>query len=127
MTFYFHVCHVEAEYRRRVEAKRKEKKKGMGVIKEGRVTGVVPSREAFAVHYPGYPCSISRAVDTLGGLQGLLKVLSFSSTITQQNYNLSIQALLFPFQFEYTRLHVCVCVCVCVKLLEFLFLNLVNI
>ncbi|GMN36123.1 hypothetical protein TIFTF001_005773 [Ficus carica] len=51
----------------------------MGVIKEGRVTGVVPSREAFAVHYPGYPCSISRAVDTLGGLQGLLKARSLQS------------------------------------------------
>lgn len=48
----------------------------MGVIKkDGRVSGFVPSKEAFAVNYPGYPSSISRAVETLGGLEAIHKVL----------------------------------------------------
>jgi len=47
----------------------------MGVIKDGTISGVVPEPEGFLVHYPAYPSSISRAVDTLGGIQGILKVL----------------------------------------------------
>ncbi|KAF6142370.1 hypothetical protein GIB67_023395 [Kingdonia uniflora] len=39
----------------------------MGVVEEGSVSGVLPEQEVFAVHYPGYPSSISRAVATLGG------------------------------------------------------------
>lgn len=46
----------------------------MGVIKDGTVSGTLPEDQAFAVHYPGYPSSISRAVETLGGSEGLLKV-----------------------------------------------------
>ena len=45
----------------------------MGVIENGTVSGELPSNEAFAVHYPGYPSSTSRAVDSLGGAQALLK------------------------------------------------------
>lgn len=46
----------------------------MGVIKDGTISGVLPNPQGFLVHYPGYPSSISRAVDTLGGIQGILKV-----------------------------------------------------
>ncbi|PIN21879.1 RNA polymerase III transcription factor (TF)IIIC subunit [Handroanthus impetiginosus] len=47
----------------------------MGVIKDGSISGVLPSSsEAFAVHYPGYPSSTERAIETLGGNQGILKV-----------------------------------------------------
>ncbi|KAM7279591.1 hypothetical protein ACFE04_006725 [Oxalis oulophora] len=45
----------------------------MGLIKEGKITGSIPSKEAFAVHYPGYPSSTSRAVQTLGGTQAINK------------------------------------------------------
>ncbi|KAL4631840.1 hypothetical protein ACB092_04G006600 [Castanea dentata] len=45
----------------------------MGVIENGTVSGELPSNEAFAVHYPGYPSSTSRAVDSLGGAQAILK------------------------------------------------------
>ncbi|PON71816.1 IIIC transcription factor [Parasponia andersonii] len=51
----------------------------MGVIKDGTVSGFLPSNEAFAVHYPGYSSSISRAVETLGGDQGIHKVRSLQS------------------------------------------------
>ncbi|KAJ4752849.1 hypothetical protein LUZ62_087254 [Rhynchospora pubera] len=44
------------------------------VIKDGRVSGVVPESEAFAVHYPGYPSSVARAVETLGGLAEMARV-----------------------------------------------------
>ncbi|XP_029126617.1 general transcription factor 3C polypeptide 5 isoform X5 [Cajanus cajan] len=45
----------------------------MGVIKDGTISGVIPDPQGFLVHYPAYPSSISRAVDTLGGIQGILK------------------------------------------------------
>ncbi|KAM4105598.1 hypothetical protein ACB094_04G003700 [Castanea mollissima] len=51
----------------------------MGVIENGTVSGELPSNEAFAVHYPGYPSSTSRAVDSLGGAQALLKARSSPS------------------------------------------------
>ncbi|KAM3702172.1 hypothetical protein ACJW31_04G005100 [Castanea mollissima] len=51
----------------------------MGVIENGTVSGELPSNEAFAVHYPGYPSSTSRAVDSLGGTQALLKARSSPS------------------------------------------------
>jgi general transcription factor 3C polypeptide 5 (transcription factor C subunit 1) len=43
----------------------------MGIIENGTISGNLPSKEAFVVHYPGYPSSISRAVETLGGIQGI--------------------------------------------------------
>ncbi|KAJ6865726.1 general transcription factor 3C polypeptide 5-like isoform X2 [Populus alba x Populus x berolinensis] len=51
----------------------------MGVIKEGKVSGLIPSKEGFAVHYPGYPSSISRAIQTLGGTGSILKARSSQS------------------------------------------------
>ncbi|KAK2641611.1 hypothetical protein Ddye_023374 [Dipteronia dyeriana] len=51
----------------------------MGVIKDGTVSGYLPSSEAFAVHYPGYPSSMSRAIETLGGTQSLIKARSSQS------------------------------------------------
>ncbi|KAL2507180.1 Transcription factor IIIC [Forsythia ovata] len=47
----------------------------MGIIKDGSISGNLPSSsQAFAVNYPGYPSSIERAVETLGGTQGIVKV-----------------------------------------------------
>ncbi|XP_075489920.1 uncharacterized protein LOC142528701 isoform X3 [Primulina tabacum] len=47
----------------------------MGIIEDGTISGNLPSSsKAFAVHYPGYPSSIERAVETLGGTEGILKV-----------------------------------------------------
>jgi general transcription factor 3C polypeptide 5 (transcription factor C subunit 1) len=46
-------------------------KETMGIIENGTISGNLPSKEAFVVHYPGYPSSISRAVETLGGIQGI--------------------------------------------------------
>ncbi|PSS35759.1 General transcription factor 3C polypeptide like [Actinidia chinensis var. chinensis] len=51
----------------------------MGVIKDGTISGNFPSAEAFAVHYPGYPSSTTRAVETLGGSEGILKARSLQS------------------------------------------------
>ncbi|CAK7323375.1 unnamed protein product [Dovyalis caffra] len=51
----------------------------MGVIKEGKVSGLIPSNEGFAVHYPGYPSSTSRAIQTLGGTESILKARSSQS------------------------------------------------
>ncbi|KAH1158149.1 hypothetical protein GLYMA_11G082800v4 [Glycine max] len=45
----------------------------MGVIKDGTISGVLPEPQGFMVHYPAYPSSISRAVDTLGGIQAIQK------------------------------------------------------
>ncbi|XP_057806849.1 uncharacterized protein LOC131021609 isoform X1 [Salvia miltiorrhiza] len=47
----------------------------MGVIEDGSISGALPSGgEAFVVHYPGYPSSTERAIETLGGMQQILKV-----------------------------------------------------
>ncbi|KAL0729935.1 hypothetical protein Bca4012_026028 [Brassica carinata] len=43
----------------------------MGIIEQGTVSGTLPSKEAFVVHFPGYPSSIPRAIETLGGIQGI--------------------------------------------------------
>ncbi|CAA0819999.1 Transcription factor IIIC- subunit 5 [Striga hermonthica] len=52
----------------------------MEAIKDGSISGVLPSSsEVFAVHYPGYPSSTERAVETLGGKDGILKVRSEKS------------------------------------------------
>ncbi|XP_015901601.2 uncharacterized protein LOC107434631 isoform X1 [Ziziphus jujuba] len=42
-------------------------------IKDGTISGFLPNTEAFAVHYPGYPSSMSRAIETLGGTEGIHK------------------------------------------------------
>ncbi|KAH6819246.1 hypothetical protein C2S51_002849 [Perilla frutescens var. frutescens] len=47
----------------------------MGVVEDGSISGVLPSSsEAFVVHYPGYPSSTERAIETLGGMRNILKV-----------------------------------------------------
>ncbi|XP_010421273.1 PREDICTED: general transcription factor 3C polypeptide 5 isoform X2 [Camelina sativa] len=43
----------------------------MGIIENGTISGNLPSKEAFVIHYPGYPSSIPRALETLGGIQGI--------------------------------------------------------
>eukprot|EP00252_Welwitschia_mirabilis_P020208 TRINITY_DN4904_c0_g1_i1.p1 TRINITY_DN4904_c0_g1~~TRINITY_DN4904_c0_g1_i1.p1 ORF type:complete len:617 (+),score=147.01 TRINITY_DN4904_c0_g1_i1:229-2079(+) len=48
----------------------------MGIIKSGCTSGVIPGTCNFVVHYPGYPPSISRAIETLGGQEGLRKARS---------------------------------------------------
>ncbi|RRT44425.1 hypothetical protein BHE74_00056817 [Ensete ventricosum] len=49
------------------------------VIRDGAVAGVLPETAVFAVHYPGYPSSTARAIETLGGLPEIAKVLVRSS------------------------------------------------
>ncbi|KAL6221467.1 hypothetical protein ACLB2K_009218 [Fragaria x ananassa] len=51
----------------------------MGVVKDGTISGFLPSTQAFGVHYPGYPSSMSRAIDTLGGTQAIHKAHSSAS------------------------------------------------
>ena len=53
----------------------------MGVIEDGSVSGFLPSNGAFAVHYPAYPSSMARAIETLGGTQAIRKVRSLSLSI----------------------------------------------
>lgn len=53
--------------------------KPFSVITNGAVSGVLPQAAVFAVNYPGYPSSISRAVDTLGGLDEIAKVMKTPS------------------------------------------------
>lgn len=48
-----------------------EGRETMGIIEQGTVSGTLPSKEAFVVHFPGYPSSIPRAIETLGGIQGI--------------------------------------------------------
>ncbi|GLT92811.1 hypothetical protein SLE2022_106270 [Rubroshorea leprosula] len=45
----------------------------MGVIKDGKVSGRLPADDSFAVHHPGYPSTTSRAIETLGGVEGIVK------------------------------------------------------
>nr|XP_029122139.1 general transcription factor 3C polypeptide 5 isoform X2 [Elaeis guineensis] len=46
------------------------------VVTDGAVSGVLPAAEAFSIHYPGYPSSTERAIETLGGLPEIAKVRS---------------------------------------------------
>ena len=55
----------------------------MDVVKDGTISGFLPSTQAFGVHYPGYPSSMSRAIDTLGGTQAIHK-LSYASQLAIQ-------------------------------------------
>ncbi|XP_057546834.1 uncharacterized protein LOC130825564 isoform X1 [Amaranthus tricolor] len=48
----------------------------MGVIENGTVTGSLPDDEVFVVHYSAYPSSMSRAVETLGGIDAIDRVRS---------------------------------------------------
>lgn len=51
----------------------------MGVIEEGSISGYIPSNENFSVHYPAYPSSTARAIETLGGTQAIRKARSSQS------------------------------------------------
>ncbi|KAF4376383.1 hypothetical protein G4B88_000071, partial [Cannabis sativa] len=51
----------------------------MGIIKDGTVSGSLPNAQVFAVHYPGYPSSMSRAIQTLGGVQEIETVRNLHS------------------------------------------------
>jgi hypothetical protein len=75
-SFYF----SEEELLQRARATRRIR---MGEIKEGKVSGLIPRNEGFAVHYPSYPSSTSRAIQTLGGTESILKVLKQTSSKSQ--------------------------------------------
>jgi general transcription factor 3C polypeptide 5 (transcription factor C subunit 1) len=45
----------------------------MGRVENGTIKGTLPDRVAFAVDYPGYPTSVERALQTLGGEEGISK------------------------------------------------------
>ena len=46
----------------------------MGKLKDNTISGFLPAAQNFAVHYPGYPSSKHRAIESLGGTQSILKV-----------------------------------------------------
>lgn len=58
----------------------------MGIIKDGSISGFLPgiggssnNDNVFVVHYPAYPSSLQRAVDTLGGTEAIVKARSSES------------------------------------------------
>ncbi|XP_022157189.1 general transcription factor 3C polypeptide 5-like isoform X2 [Momordica charantia] len=51
----------------------------MGKLRDNTISGLLPTNHAFAVHYPGYPLSKRRAIETLGGTQSILKVHGLQS------------------------------------------------
>lgn len=52
----------------------------MGVIKDGSISGTLPNNnEVFAVYYPAYASSMERAIETLGGIEGISKARSLNS------------------------------------------------
>lgn len=58
----------------------------MGVIENGTIAGVVPEKTVFAVNYPGYPTSIARAVETLGGEDAISKARSSESNYLELRF-----------------------------------------
>ncbi|XP_010247586.1 PREDICTED: general transcription factor 3C polypeptide 5, partial [Nelumbo nucifera] len=58
----------------------------MGAIKDGTISGTLPEAKVFAVHYPGYPSSTSRAVETLGGPEAITKVRSSQSNCLELRF-----------------------------------------
>lgn len=71
----------------------------MGLIKEGSVSGTLPNNEAFAVHYPGYPKSTSRAIQILGGAEGILKANFILPFLVNFYYFQGLKRILFFFGF----------------------------
>lgn len=70
------------------------------VIRDGAVSGVLPETAVFAVHYPGYPSSTARAIETLGGLPEIAKVLVALKDLICPCFLLPMMAqkmLAFPF------------------------------
>ncbi|KAL0533309.1 hypothetical protein IC582_030122 [Cucumis melo] len=51
----------------------------MGKLKDNTISGFLPAAQNFAVHYPGYPSSKHRAIESLGGTQSILKVRGLQS------------------------------------------------
>lgn len=58
----------------------------MARIVEGKITGTIPDRVAFAIDYPGYPSSLERAIETLGGEEGLGKVRTSESNFLELKF-----------------------------------------
>lgn len=51
----------------------------MGKLKDNTISGLLPTAQIFAIHYPGYPSSKRRAIESLGGSQSILKVRGLQS------------------------------------------------
>lgn len=58
----------------------------MGLVENGAVSGVIPQKTVFAVNYPGYPISITRAVETLGGEDAISKARSSESNYLELRF-----------------------------------------
>eukprot|EP00249_Psilotum_nudum_P021284 c28050_g1_i2 orf=454-2187(-) len=58
----------------------------MGIIKDGTISGTIPEKCVFAVNYPGYPTSIVRAMETLGGEDGICKARSAESNYLELRF-----------------------------------------
>ncbi|KAJ7536244.1 hypothetical protein O6H91_12G062100 [Diphasiastrum complanatum] len=58
----------------------------MGSIREGRISGKIPEQQQFAVKYPGYPTSLARAIQTLGGEDSISKVHSSDTSYLELHF-----------------------------------------
>lgn len=74
----------------------------MGVVDEGSISGVLPSTKLFAVHYPGYPSSITRAVETLGGTDGIVKVWS-RNAFSISSFEMQLRSFCFNHKLNLRR------------------------
>ena len=48
----------------------------MGIIEGGSTSGLLPDDRVFAVNFPGYPTSLARATQALGGEDRIAEVRS---------------------------------------------------
>ena len=62
----------------------------MGFIENGRIEGLIPEKTLFAVNYPGYPSSLDRAVETLGGQEAISKVWILHSPLVMKFIQISL-------------------------------------
>jgi len=58
----------------------------MGVVDKAGVHGVVPDDRVFAVNYPGYPSSLARATQTLGGEKRIAEARSSDSNYLELKF-----------------------------------------
>ncbi|KAL7586644.1 hypothetical protein Lser_V15G40448 [Lactuca serriola] len=59
----------------------------MGVIKDGCISGTLPSNKVFGVNYPRYPSSMERALVTLGGSQGISMAHDSPSNLLELHFH----------------------------------------
>jgi hypothetical protein len=58
-----------------------ERRERMGIIEGGSASGLLPDERLFAVNFPGYPSSLARATQALGGEDRIAEVNERSGLI----------------------------------------------